>query len=87
MRPPVNPLHQSKDQHPEASRGRMSADKAARGTPRFFTIGQVAEFLNLSSRSVRRLIDDGQLPVHRFGRAVRIAEADLRAFIATHRDG
>jgi excisionase family DNA binding protein len=85
MSSPVNPPDKSKDQHSEASRGRTST--VARGTPRFFTIDQVAEFLNLSSRSVRRLIDDGQLPVHRFGRAVRIAEADLRAFIAIHRAG
>jgi len=87
MRSPVSSPDKSKDWHPEASRGRMSADRASRGTPRFFTIDQVAEFLNLSSRSVRRLIDDGQLPVHRFGRAVRIAEADLRAFIAARRVG
>jgi excisionase family DNA binding protein len=29
---------------------------------------------------------DGKLPAHRFGAAVRIAEADLKAFLVTHRD-
>jgi excisionase family DNA binding protein len=63
----------------------MSAAKAAPRTPRFFTIDNVAELLSLSSRSVRRLIADHQLPVHRFGRAVRVAEDDLRIFIANRR--
>jgi excisionase family DNA binding protein len=55
--------------------------------PRFLTVRAVAEILNLSQRSVRRLIDDQKLPIHRFGHAVRIAETDLRAFIAIHRAG
>jgi excisionase family DNA binding protein len=72
-------------QHPAAAHGCRSAAKAAAGTLKFLTIPDVAELLSLSTRSVRRLIEHGQLPVHRFGGAVRIAEADLRAYIATHR--
>jgi excisionase family DNA binding protein len=52
---------------------------------RFFTISQVAEILELSTRSVRRLIKKKKLVAHYFGSAVRIAEVDLRAFIAGHR--
>ncbi len=52
---------------------------------RFFTIPQVAEILELSTRSVRRSIKKKKLVAHYFGRAVRIAEVDLRAFIAGHR--
>ena len=37
----------------------------------------VAERLDLSLRTVRRLIATGELPVHRLGRAVRISEDDL----------
>jgi excisionase family DNA binding protein len=55
--------------------------------PRFFTIAQVAELMGVSTRSVRRWIDDGLLIAHRFRGAVRIAEPDLRAFIALHRGG
>jgi excisionase family DNA binding protein len=55
------------------------------GRLKFYTIVQVAEILEMSTRSVRRLIAAGELPVHRFGRSVRIAETDLRAFIAVHR--
>jgi excisionase family DNA binding protein len=73
-------------QHAAAAHGRMSAGKAAAGTLNFFTIPDVAELLSLSARSVRRLIEHGQLPVHRFGGAVRIAEADLRTYVATHRE-
>ena len=55
--------------------------------PRFFTIGDVANFLEVSSRTVRRWIKTGALRIHRFGSAVRISEADVLAFIATHREG
>jgi excisionase family DNA binding protein len=54
-------------------------------TARFFTIAQVSEILELCKRSVRRLIDHKKLTAHKFGRAVRIAESDLNAFIARHR--
>jgi excisionase family DNA binding protein len=87
MSSPVSPPDKSKGEGPGSSRGRMSAGKAAPRTPRFFTVVDVAEILSLSPRSVRRLIDDKQLPVHKFGRAVRIAEDDLRTFIASRRLG
>jgi excisionase family DNA binding protein len=53
--------------------------------PRFFTISAVANFLDVSARSVRRWIATAALPIHRFGGAVRISESDLSAFIAKHR--
>jgi excisionase family DNA binding protein len=49
------------------------------------SIETVAERLDLSTRTIRRLIDGGELPVHRFGRAVRIAEDDLRRLAASAR--
>ena len=52
---------------------------------KFFTIAEVAECLNFSTRTVRRWIERGELVSHRFGAAVRIAETDLRAFLAQHR--
>jgi excisionase family DNA binding protein len=53
----------------------------------FFTVAEVAERLEVSTRTVRRWIASGKLVAHHFGRAVRIAESDLKAFIAQHRDG
>ena len=41
----------------------------------------VAERLNVSVRSVRRLIANGEITVIRIGRAVRISEADLARII------
>jgi excisionase family DNA binding protein len=67
-------------QHPSTS-----TEKAA-GSIRFFTISAVAEMLDVSTRTVRRWIDDGDLIAHRRGGVVRIAERDLRAFLAAHRD-
>ena len=53
---------------------------------RFFTIRDVAERLEVATRTVRRWIKSGDLVAHRFGAAVRIAESDLNAFIARHRE-
>jgi excisionase family DNA binding protein len=72
----------------------MTAERIARVPRRrqrepmqFFTIAEVAECVDVSTRSVRRWIKSGHLIPHRFGGAVRIAESDLRAFLAMHRDG
>jgi excisionase family DNA binding protein len=53
----------------------------------FLTIAEVAERLRVATRTVRRWIAAGELVAHRFGASVRIAEADLRAFVALHREG
>ena len=45
------------------------------------TVPEVAEFLRLSPRQIRRLISFGDLIPTRFGRAVRIHERDLMAYI------
>ncbi len=52
---------------------------------RMLTIDAVADELDLSPRTVRRLIDDGALPVHRIGRSIRISRDDLDRFIASCR--
>jgi excisionase family DNA binding protein len=53
----------------------------------FFTITEVAERLHVATRTVRRWIQTNDLVVHRVGGVVRIAEDDLRAFLAVHREG
>ena len=52
----------------------------------FWTIQDLAKDLEVSERTVHRWIDAGDLIVHRFGRSVRIADNDRRAFLAAHRD-
>lgn len=49
------------------------------------TVKQVAERLAISEKTVRRLIDAGELPIIRFGRLIRITPADLDRFIAARR--
>ena len=55
------------------------------GLPKLHTIKAVAEALDVSNRTVRRWIENGDLAVHRVDRVVRVAEDDLRAFLALHR--
>jgi len=47
------------------------------------TLRQAAATLQVSIRSVRRLVDAGALPAIRLGRLVRIDSADLAALIHT----
>ena len=49
------------------------------------TVQQVADTLQVSDKQVRRWITSGDLIAHRFGRQLRIADADLRAFVARRR--
>ena len=60
--------------------------RVGRPHSRLRTIDETAELLNVSSRTVRRLIDSGALPVHRFGRAVRVSDADIAQLMAASRD-
>jgi excisionase family DNA binding protein len=69
-----------------ASGGHVRAG-ARKTTTDFFTIGQVADLLEVSTRTVRRWISTGLLVAHRFGGIVRISAHDLRAFLAQHRAG
>ena len=52
----------------------------------FFTIAEVAERVNVATRTVRRWIEKKLLVAHRINGLVRISEADFRAFSAAHRD-
>jgi excisionase family DNA binding protein len=54
---------------------------------RLLTIGEAAEYLSVSERSIKRLIARGDLPCIRVGNALRFAFADLEAFIARNRSG
>jgi excisionase family DNA binding protein len=51
------------------------------------TIPETAERLRISVRSVRRLIDEGKLPTHRFSaRMVRIHTLDISDYLSSIRD-
>jgi excisionase family DNA binding protein len=52
---------------------------------RMFSVPEVADELHLKERMVRRLIDQGELDVHRFGRHVRVSDEDLGAYVSRSR--
>jgi excisionase family DNA binding protein len=63
----------------------MKTDRP-KSPPKFFTIAQIAEFVEVSTRTVRRWIAEGLLVAHRINGLVRISEADFQAFLVAHRD-
>lgn len=52
---------------------------------RLLTLQNVADRCQVSTRTVSRWVDDGELVVHRFGRSIRIHPQDLDTFIKTRR--
>jgi excisionase family DNA binding protein len=53
---------------------------------KFYTIAQIAECIDVSTRSVRRWIEKGLLVAHRINGLVRISEADFQNFLMGHRE-
>jgi excisionase family DNA binding protein len=53
--------------------------------PNFLTVDEVAETINVSTRTVHRLIETEALAAHHFGRSVRVSEDDLAAYLAISR--
>jgi excisionase family DNA binding protein len=51
----------------------------------YLTVREAAEYLNMSERFVRRLIAERRIAFHHVGRHVRLAMADLDAFLAAGR--
>ena len=51
------------------------------GAPRLLTIKDVAVRLQVSPRTIHRLVAAGDLSVIRIGRAVRVSEEALKAFL------
>jgi excisionase family DNA binding protein len=64
------------------ARGRRNS-----GLPKYYPIKAVAEALDVSPRTVKRWIANGDLIAHRVDRVVRVADTDLRTFLALHREG
>jgi excisionase family DNA binding protein len=71
---------------PDRQYGQRGTDQVGSARPmKFYTMQDIARMLDVSLRSVRRYIERGELIVHRFGGAIRISDADLKAFLAIHR--
>lgn len=61
--------------------GRRARTAVSLAPPRLLRVAEVAELLGVCERTVRRLIAGGELRHHRIGHAVRVSEADLRAYL------
>jgi len=48
-------------------------------------VSEVAELLQVSTKTVRRWIERQELRTHRLGRQLRVAEEDLAAFLGQRR--
>lgn len=53
--------------------------------PRLYSVTEISEALGVSTKTVRRWIDAGELAVHHLGRAVRISGEDLDDFLSARR--
>lgn len=51
--------------------------------PRLFTIAEVAEYLGVSQRTVRRMIKARVLPVVRIGHSMRVSESALTRLVTS----
>jgi excisionase family DNA binding protein len=67
----------------------MPAEKseARNQARRPFRLAEVEELTGLSSSTLRRAIRFKELACFRFGRAIRISEDDLEAYLRRHRKG
>jgi excisionase family DNA binding protein len=70
------------DSHVPPSKTERHPDADAR----FLTVAQVAQQLSCCTKTVRRMIDARDLPIHRMGkRLIRIAASDVERFIRSSR--
>ena len=53
--------------------------------PKFYTIQEISDALDVSPRTVSRWIERRELIAHGLGRLVRVADDDLRIFLARRR--
>lgn len=42
---------------------------------------EAARYLGITTRTLYRLIDEGQLPAYKFGRVIRLKQSEVDAFI------
>ncbi len=88
IEPDTRPENRPRGNNPSGKKAFMSDPKKTRTTreplhtaAEVAEVAEVAERLNISLRSVRRMIADGRLPIVRLGRLVRVRPEALEALI------
>ncbi|MGO9818022.1 MAG: helix-turn-helix domain-containing protein [Acidocella sp.] len=56
--------------------------KSPIASTRTYTVAQLAEYLQVCTKTIRRFINRGILPAHKLGRDYRVTEADFQTFLA-----
>ncbi len=46
-----------------------------------FSVKEVADYLRVEHKTVRKLIDEGKLKAHRIGRGLRVKKDDIEKFM------
>jgi excisionase family DNA binding protein len=65
--------------------GSNSRSSKSRVTPGYFSVEDTARYFQVSSRTVWRWVDRGELACHRFGRRVLVSAEDMATFAAINR--
>jgi excisionase family DNA binding protein len=55
------------------------------GEVRWLSTREAAHHLGITTRTLYRLIDSGQIPAYRFGRVIRLKTAEVDAFVESAR--
>lgn len=55
------------------------------GNPEWLSSAEAANLLGVTTRTLYRFIDLGELPAYRFGRVIRLQALDVFAFIESRR--
>jgi excisionase family DNA binding protein len=63
----------------------MTMTKKMPSSPNYHRVETIAQRLDLSPRSVRRLIDSGKLQAVKIGGAVRVSDDELQRLLAVSR--
>ncbi len=63
-----------------------AATPATSPLPAFYSVAETAKLLKVNPKTVRRWIENGDLTAHRFGRQIRITDADLVTLIQRSRE-
>lgn len=50
-----------------------------------YTLTQIASKARVSDKTIRRLVDRGEIKIHRIGTQIRVSEDDWRAYLARSR--
>jgi excisionase family DNA binding protein len=74
-----------------AARGGKASVNAAASPrhdgPQLLTLEEVANFLRLHPRTLRRLVAGGRIPCMRIGRAIRFVQGDVFAWLQARKEG